>query len=579
MQFRHAIFFICAFLLVSTLSIYWQVAHHDFINLDDTFYVTENQVVQSGVTKTGLVWAFTESHFANWHPLTWISHMLDCQLFGVKAGQHHLVNLLFHIANSLLLFGVIRKMTGALWKSAFVAALFALHPLHVESVAWVAERKDVLSTFFWLLCMWAYENYAEKPGPKWYFVVLGFFALGLMAKPMVVTLPFVLLLLDYWPLDRLHLGQRKDKPKSAYQKSLVSRLLWEKVPLFVLSAASSILTFVVEKQGGGVAPSDQFPLNISISNALLSYVSYIGKMLWPNNLSVFYPYPEIIPMWKSAGATLLLLPLSILFIRAARTRPYLIVGWLWYLGTLIPVIGLIQVGNQAMADRYTYIPLIGLFIMVAWSIPDILQRWRYRQIALWISAGLLFSALTVCTWLQVRHWKDSISLFRHALNVTANNYLAHNNLGTALMDDGRHTEAIQHYSEALRIRPRYALAQYNLGNTKAEQGKYEEAIEHYTEAVRLAPNYAKAHNNLANMLLYQGRLNEAIDQYLNALEINPNYANAHSNLGIALAQKGNLDRAVHHLREALRINPNHVRAQHNLEQILKQKAKLNRKIR
>jgi len=284
-------------------------------------------------------------------------------------------------------------------------------------------------------------------------------------------------------------------------------------------------------------------------------------------------------MWKSAGATLLLLPLSILFIRAARTRPYLIVGWLWYLGTLIPVIGLIQVGNQAMADRYTYIPLIGLFIMVAWSIPDILQRWRYRQIALWISAGLLFSALTVCTWLQVRHWKDSISLFRHALNVTANNYLAHNNLGTALMDDGRHTEAIQHYSEALRIRPRYALAQYNLGNTKAEQGKYEEAIEHYTEAVRLAPNYAKAHNNLANMLLYQGRLNEAIDQYLNALEINPNYANAHSNLGIALAQKGNLDRAVHHLREALRINPNHVRAQHNLEQILKQKAKLNRKIR
>ena len=578
MQFRHVIFFICAFLVVSTLSVYWQVAHHDFINLDDTSYVTENPLVQSGVTKKGLVWALTESHSANWHPLTWISHMLDCQLFGVKAGQHHLINLLFHIANSLLLFGVIRKMTGALWQSAFVAALFALHPLHVESVAWVAERKDVLSTFFWILCMWAYADYTKRPRIGQYFLVAIFLTLGLLAKPMVVTLPFVLLLLDYWPLDRLHLGQLKDKPKSGFNKLSLSRLLWEKIPLFVLSVASSILTFVVQKQGGGVAPPDQFLVNIRIPNAFVSYVGYIGKMLWPGGLAVFYPYPEIIPLWKSAGAGLLLFSLSILFIRAVRTRPYLIVGWLWYLGTLIPVIGLIQVGNQAMADRYTYIPLIGLFIIVAWSIPDVLERWRYRQIALWISAGLLLSALTVCTWLQVRHWKNSISLFKHALKVTENNYLAHNNLGTALIDDGRHTEAIQHYSEALRIKPRYPLAQYNLGNTKAEQGRYGEAIEHYTEAIRLAPGYFKAHNNLANMLLYQGRADKAIAHYLKALEIKPDYANAHSNLGIALAQKGNLDKAARHFREALRINPDHVRVRNNLEQILKQKANLNRKI-
>jgi len=578
MQFRHAIFSICAFLVVSTLSVYWQVAHHDFINLDDTSYVTENQHVQSGVTKKGLIWALTESHAANWHPLTWVSHMLDCQLFGVKAGQHHLINLLFHMANSLLLFGVIRKMTGALWQSAFVAALFALHPLHVESVAWVAERKDVLSTFFWILCMWAYVDYTKRPRIGRYFLVAIFLTLGLLAKPMVVTLPFVLLLMDYWPLGRLKFSQGNNKTKSISNKSMLFQMVWEKVPLFVLSAASSILTFVVEKQGGGVAPSDQFPLNISTSNALVSYVSYIGKMLWPNNLSVFYPYPEIIPLWKSAGAGLLLLSLSILFIRAVRARPYLIVGWLWYLGSLIPVIGLIQVGNQAMADRYTYIPLIGLFIMVAWGIPDLFERWRYRQIVLWMSAGLLFSALTVCTWLQVRHWKDSISLFRHALNVTADNYLAHNNLGTALIDDGRHTEAVQHYSEALRIKPKYPLAHYNLGNTKAEQGKHEEAIEHYTEAVRLAPGYAKAHNNLANMLLYQRRPDKAIAHYLKALEIKPDYANAHSNLGIALAQKGNIDGAERHFREALRITPDHVRVQYNLEQILKQKAKLNRKI-
>ena len=578
MQSRYAIVFICAFLVVSTLSVYWQVAHHDFINLDDNIYVTENPHVNTGITKRNFVWAFTEFHSANWHPLTWISHMTDCELFGVKPGQHHLINLLFHMANSLLLFGVIRKMTGTLWQSAFVAALFALHPLHVESVAWVAERKDVLSTFCWMLSMWAYAIYAEKPGLKWYLVVLGFFALGLMAKPMVVTLPFALLLLDYWPLDRLHLGQRKDKSKSSYRKSVLSRLLWEKVPLFALSVASSILTFVVQKKGGGVAPSDQFSLDINISNALASYVSYIGKMLWPKNLSVFYPYPEILPLWKSAGAGLLLLSLSILFIRTVRTRPYLIVGWLWYLGTLIPVIGLIQVGNQAMADRYTYIPFIGLFIMVAWSIPDFLGRWRYRQIVLPITTFFLVFILSVCTWLQVRHWKNSISLFNHALKVTANNYLAHNNLGSALIDDGRYTEAIQHYSEALRIRPRYALAQYNLGNTKAEQGKHEEAIEHYTEAVRLAPNYAKAHNNLANMLLYQGQPEEAIAHYLKALEIKPEYANAHSNLGVALAQTGNLDGAERHFRETLRLNPDHVKVQYNLEQILKQKANLNRKI-
>ncbi|MBW1782791.1 MAG: glycosyltransferase family 39 protein, partial [Deltaproteobacteria bacterium] len=298
MKSRLSAFFIYIFLVVSTLTIYWQVTDYDFINFDDTFHVTENSLVQSGITKRGLIWALAESHFANWYPLTWISHMLDCHLFGLNPGMHHLTNVLFHLTNSLLLFLVIKKLTGAMWRSAFVAALFALHPLHVESVAWISERKDVLSTFFWMLCIWAYTNYTRKPGIGRYVLVAIFFTLGLLSKPMVVTLPFVLLLMDYWPLQRLTFGQQNKKGSTTAIKTRAFQIGWEKAPLFLLSAASSVATFVVEKQGGGMAPSDQFSVNTRISNALISYVSYIGKMVWPDGLAVFYPYPLAIPMWK-----------------------------------------------------------------------------------------------------------------------------------------------------------------------------------------------------------------------------------------------------------------------------------------
>jgi len=417
---------------------------------------------------------------------------------------------------------------------------------------------------------------------------LSFYPRGIQAVIVIIQRYFTLL--SMWP-GMTGIGSRNQAELVAgiernrwpgstgiCNKSLLFQMVWEKAPLFVLSIASSILTLVVQKQGGGVAPSDQFPLHITIPNALVSYVNYIQKMLWPDNLSVFYPYPEIIPMWKSAGAGLLLLSLSILFTRAVRARPYLIVGWLWYLGTLIPVIGLIQVGNQAMADRYTYIPLIGPFIMITWGIADVLEKWRFRQIFLAISICLVLSALTVCTWIQIRHWRDSSTIFSHALEVTAKNYLAHNNLGSHLMDKGEYGEAIRHYSEAANIKPGWAMTHYNLGNAKARQGKYEEAIGHYYVAVKLKPNYAGAHNNLANMLLHQEHLGRAIRHYLKALEINPDYANAHSNLGIALTRTGDIDGAVEHFKEALRINPDDFRVRHNLEQTSKQQRELKRKI-
>jgi len=568
---RSEIVVVCLGLVLAILVVYWPLMYHDFINLDDNVYVTENPNVRSGFTKAGFIWAFTKTHSANWHPLTWLSHMLDCQLFGLNAGMHHLTNLIFHIANSVLLFMVLMRMTGALWRSAFVAALFALHPLHVESVAWIAERKDMLSTLFWVLSMWAYVRYAEQPRVNRYLAVVMFFVLGLMSKAMLVTLPFVLLLMDYWPLGRVQLGRRENTGKSRFHRSSFFHLVWEKAPLFVLALISCVLTFLVQEQGGGVASSDEFPLNTRISNALVSYTVYMGKMIWPSDLSVFYPHPGIIPRWEPIAAGLLVASLSILCIRAVRTRPYLAVGWLWYLGTLVPVIGLVQVGNQAMADRYTYIPLIGLFIMIAWGVPDLLRKWRYRKTIIAICTGLILSAIMVCTWVQIRHWKDGISLFKHALNVTVNNHLAHNNLGLLLLNQGRANEAIRHYFKAIKIKPRWALAHYNMGVAKAGQRKFAEAIEHYSEAIKLNPNSSKAHNNLANVLLAQRRFDAAIAHYLEALRINPDYGNAHSNIGIAFAAKGDLNEAISHFREALRLNPDDYRMRQNLERALKQR--------
>jgi len=576
--------FIGLFLTVATLAVFWQVLDHDFVSYDDTKYVTENHYVQAGLTKEGLIWAFTTTRASNWHPLTWLSHMLDCQLYGLNPRGHHLTNVFFHLLNTLLLFFVLQRMTGALWRSVFVAALFALHPLHVESVAWVAERKDVLSTFFWMLTIWAYTWYVERPRLARYLLTLLTFALGLMAKPMLVTLPFVLMLLDYWPLERLRI-QQTDGDTTATIRALKTQrasfplLLWEKTPFFALTAVSGAVTFFVQKSGGALGAMDIYPTKIRIGNALASYVSYIGQMIWPRGLAVFYPHPgNGLPVWQVVGAGLLLACISIAVIRAARYHPYLPLGWLWYLGTLVPVIGLVQVGMQAMADRYTYVPLIGLFIVIAWGVPDLLAKWRYRRAIIATSAGIVLSALTICTWLQVQHWKSSITLFEHALQVTPKNPVAHNNLGNALEQKGKIDEAIRHLSKALELKPDFAGAHNNLGNALAKQGNLDGAVAHFSRAIQLKPDFAGAHLNLGNALEQQERVDEAIFHFAKALQLKPDFAEAYYNMGNVMARQGKFNQAVSHFSKALQFKPYFAEAHNNLGTILARQGKLNEAI-
>ena len=558
---------VCLFLVLTVLAVYWQVGSHEFVNFDDKDYITENQQVQAGLTLKSIAWAFTSTHAGNWHPLTWLSHMLDCQIYGLNPKGHHFTSVFFHILNSILLFLIFKKMTGVFWKSAFVAALFALHPLQVESVAWAAERKDVLSTFFWMLTMGAYILYVKNPGIKKYLLTVLLFALGLMAKPMLITLPFVLLLLDYWPLGRFN------------KRSLAYALVREKIPLFALAAASSIVTFFAQQSGGAVRSLDTLPLFVRISNALVSYISYIVKMILPHNLAVLYPHPKGFPMWQVAGACLLLVFISLMAVKIFKRRPYFAVGWLWYLGTLVPVIGLVQVGHQAMADRYTYIPLIGIFIIIAWGVSDIAARWRYKKEGFVAASAILLLILMAVTWFQLGYWANSITLFSHAIIVTENNSTAHNNLGVALKGQGKLSEAIEHYNEALRIRPKYADTHNNLGNVLADQGKLSEAIKHYTEALRIKPNHANAHNNLGNALFDQGRISEAISYYYKALRIKPNNADAHYNLGNVLFKEKKVDEAIGHYTEALRIKPNNALAHNNLGSALARQRRLDEAIR
>jgi tetratricopeptide (TPR) repeat protein len=570
MRRGHSIF-IGLFLTVATLVVFWQVHNHEFINYDDNLYITENDQVQKGLSRESVVWAFTTTHASNWHPLTWLSHMVDFQLYGLNPKGHHLTNVFFHLLNTLLLFYVLQRMTGALWRSGFVAALFALHPLHVESVAWVAERKDVLSTLFWLLTIWAYTWYVERPRRTRYLLTLLTFTLGLMAKPMLVTLPFVLLLLDYWPLGRFQVDQLDTALGAPTQASLSTRsvssqtlrLIWEKAPFFALAAASSVVTFLVQKGGGAVRPLERFPITIRIANGLVSYVKYMGKMIWPSDLAVFYPHPGAsLPIWQAVAAGLLLLSISIAVIRLAKNHPYLAVGWLWYLGTLVPLIGFVQVGEQALADRYTYVPLIGLFIIIAWGVSDIAAKWRYQRVVFIIAAGAPLLALMICTWRQLHHWNNSRTLWEYAVNLSPNDYYAYNKLGAALREQGKRDEAIAHFSQALRIKPDYVIAHNNLGALLIRQGKFDEAIGPLSQALKIKPDYEKAHNNLAVALYEQGKLNEAIAHYSQALRIKPDYAIAHNNMGDALARQGKLDKAISHFSEAVKINPDYADA-HN----------------
>ena len=564
---------VCLILVLATFAVYWHVTGHDFVLFDDKLYVYENSHIQNGLTVDSIIWAFTTTQAGLKIPLTWLSLMLDFELYGLNAGGYHLTNLLLHLANVLLLFFILKLMTGALWRSAFVAALFALHPLHVESVAWVTERKDVLSTMFWLLTMWAYLGYVERPRMRRYFLIIVSLTLGLLAKPMLVTLPFVLLLLDYWPLRRFQIGQSADTPEAPLKfgqpMSKVLGLVWEKIPLFALVAVSSVVTLLAEKSAGALVHFETWPISIRIANALISYLKYLGKMIWPHPLAVFYPHPgHSLPIWKAGGAALLLLGISLLVVRGARRYPFLIVGWLWYIGTLVPVIGLVQAGSQAMADRFTYIPLIGLYIIIAWGVLEIVPRWPHRKLYLATLSTSLILFLMALTWKQVQYWKDSISLFQHTLEVTSNNWLCNNNLGIALYSEGRTDDAIKHYREALRIKPDHAEPHNNLGIALYSEGRTDDAIKQYLEALRIRPDYAEAHDNLGLALDRQGRTDDAIKHYLEALRIKPDNAEAHNNLGIAFARKGNFDLALEHFQKALQINPNFSYARANLKKAL-----------
>jgi len=559
--------FISFILIAATLAVFWQVHDHGFIYLDDPGYVTENIQIQKGLSRESVIWAFTNTHMGFWTPLTWLSFMLDFELFGLQPRGYHLTNLLLHIANTMLLFLVFRRMTQRPWQSAFVAALFALHPLRVESVVWVTERKDVLSAFFCMLTMLAYIRYSEQFRPYQYLLALLALALGLMAKPMLVTLPFVLLLLDYWPLGRLQTRQITGETGLQAQEKGLSPfiLILEKLPFFVVAAACTTVTYLAHRSAGYIQSMAVLPFEARLANALVAYVSYIGKMVWPQNLAVFYPpSAQTLLSWQAAGAGLLLLLITLGVILANRRRPYLVVGWLWYLGTLVPVIGLVQAGSQAMADRFTYVPLIGLFIMIAWGVPDLLPAWRHRRVALGLTAGTLILLLMFCTWRQVQLWRNNITLFEHAVNVTKDNYVAHINLGGALAEQGKLDKAIIHLSAGIRLRPEIAGTHNNLGNVLASKGKLDEAIVHYAEALRIQPDYADAHNNMAVALARMGKLEEATSHYHEVLRLNPNSAETHNNLAVALVRLGKISEAIGHYGRALELEPEYTEAHNNM---------------
>ena len=549
------------FLIVTTIVVYWPIHSHEFLNYDDDVYVTENAYVQKGLTQKSIAWAFTSTVSGHWHPLTWLSHMTDVHIFGMNPGWHHTVGLLFHILNTLLLFIALNRMTGNLWCSAAVSALFAIHPMHVESVAWIAERKDVLSTFFWMLTMWCYIRYVEQPGKKRYALILISFILGLMAKPMLVTLPIVLLLLDYWPFQRFQFGQSSQGVK---QNKAYLHLIWEKLPLFIIVVISSIITIFAGHSGGALRSLVTYSFGVRIENALVSYIKYIAKLFWPSNLAVFYPHHGVSPNWMVGGAFLLLVTISVLAIKLVQRHPFVLIGWLWYLVTLLPVIGLLQMGGQAMADRYSYISYIGLFIIIVWAVSDLLNQWQHKKLAIGMLALVSGIALMATSWLQVGYWKNNLSLFGRALEVTKNNHVAHNNYGSVLLQMGKKDEAFKHFSEAVRIEPNWATSRFNLGNSLKDRGSIKEAIYQYSAAVKINPAFAKAHNNLAFLLAEKNRYAEAIDHYNMALRINPEYVNAYNNLGNALFSIGKPEEAIRNYSEALRWDPNFAEAHQNL---------------
>lgn len=518
---------IILFLLTAIFAVYWQTVGHEFISYDDPEYITDNPAIKQGLTLSAIVWAFTTFHASNWHPLTWLSHLLDVELFGMNPAGHHLVNIILHSANSILLFLLLNRYSRFFWRSAVVAALFALHPLHVESVAWVAERKDLLSALFWMLTLYLYADYVEKAGTGRYLLLLTTFTLGLMAKPMLVTLPLVMILLDYWPLRRLDSADISVCPTSKFMN-----LIKEKIPFLLLVAASSTVTIFAQQ--AALSSLSATTITARISNALSAYLAYLGKALLPQNLAVFYQFNYELPWEHVLGATTLLCAISIMAVRMRQVRPYLFVGWLWYLITLVPVIGIVQVGMQSMADRYTYIPLIGIFIIIVWAVADVAEKWRYRQAALTILTATVVTACAITSWQQVSHWRTSTTLFSHAIASTEKNFIAHFRLGNEFEQLGRAEEAAASYKAALADNPFYGAAYGKLAKISYESGRLEEAIRYYYKELFMNPLSVYSRNNLGIALAENGQLDEAIRQFSHALTLEPDFEPAQDNLKRAL---------------------------------------------
>lgn len=597
-------FGIIIFLFVSILAIYWQTRDHAFIEYDDQVYLLENPHVRSGLSLENIQWAFTSEYAANWHPVTWISHMLDVELFGMNPAGHHLTSVFLHVLNAVLLFTLMSRITGSPWKSAAVASLFALHPLHVESVAWVAERKDVLSTLFWITALHMYIRYVDKPTPARYIYVIIVYGLGLLSKSMLVSLPAMLLLMDYWPLQRPAFWRAGGIMPPGSRS--VWGLILEKLPFLLIAVAISIVTIIAQQNGNAMTSIEASPLSERLQNALNAYPGYLGKMLWPTDLAVFYPFKTGIPAWETVAAAIFLLTASIFVIHERQRHPYLLVGWFWYLITLVPVIGIVRVGLQAMADRYTYMPLVGIFIILAWGMEDLLIgcNLMWHRLAYSLTAAII-AACILLSWRQASYWRDTTTLFNHALDSTQDNYMALTVLGRYLERQGRLDEALNSFNEALEIAPWYEYAKVhqgiilmnqgrldaavfkyneailqnptsvtghiNLGIVMALQNRHEEAIHNFTIALDFNPRSAAAHYNLGMELARSGKFAEAIEHYNKGLEIDPEDVNCHNNLGIALAELGRLDEAIGHFSTALKLKPDFFDARSNREFAIQKK--------
>ena len=561
-------------LVLFTLVLFSRARHFEFINFDDPLYVTENAHVQPGLTGEGLAWAFGRLHGEGtyWHPITWVSHMVDCQLFGAEAGGHHVVNVLLHAITALLLFQLLRHMTGALWKSAVVAALFAWHPLQVDTVAWVAERKNVLAGLFWVLTMLAYVRYAERSTPARYGIVILCFALGLMSKPVLVTLPCVLLLVDFWPLHRIRSAKQQARGKSAEPGLRVvplKRALLEKLPLLVLSLVSSLVTIAGHTQLGTMISEEEFPLGDRVANAIVSYGRYLLKAVWPANLSVYYPMPASWEGWQIALSFVVVMSITIAVLALRKRAPYLAVGWLWFVGALVPTIGIIQASTQAMADRFAYLPIIGFFVAIVWGCDDWLRRFGPQRARLAVAAAVVaLIGASAVTWHQLGYWQDSRTLFSHALAVTRDNAVAQANLGSALEEAGHREEALTHFREAIRLKPQSPQAYNNLGNVLDDMGRFGEAVAAYREALKLRPGVALVHNNLGFTLARQGQYEEARTNFMRAIELQPQEPHAYYLMGTLDLRMGDPRAAVSAFETALHLNANHVRALTYLARVL-----------